>query len=128
MSRPTTRGAAVRLGIFAVVALAITLTIAATIRPFGAAQPRQTYRALLSSASRLVPGDDVRVAGVAVGKVSDVEVTSGAEAEVTFTVAKDLPLTTGSRVEVTALLVARATPARLAAARRTLASLLGDLG
>lgn len=97
---PSTRGAALRLLVFAVVSIAITATIAATIRPFGASEPRETYRAVFASASRLAPGDDVRVAGVAVGKVTEVGVTRDARAEVTFTVAKDLPLTVASRAEV----------------------------
>jgi phospholipid/cholesterol/gamma-HCH transport system substrate-binding protein len=100
MSLPSTRSAALRLAVFAVVALAITVTIAATIQPFGSSEPRRTYRAVFASASRLVPGDDVRVAGVQVGKVTAVSVTAGAQAEVRFTVADDLPLTVGSRVEV----------------------------
>lgn len=100
MSMPTTRGAALRLGAFAVVALAITLTIAATIRPFGANVDRTTYRAVFDSASRLEPGDDVRVAGVAAGKVRSVSVTPDAKAEVAFDLDADLPLSTASRMEI----------------------------
>lgn len=100
MSMPSTRGAALRLIAFAVVALAITLTIAATIRPFGTSVDRTTYRALFSSASRLAPGDDVRVAGVAAGKVAAVTVNEDALAEVVFDLDSDLPLSTGSRFEV----------------------------
>lgn len=97
---PTTRGAALRLLIFAAVSIAITMTIAATIRPFGSNAPRESYRALFDSASRLAPGDDVRVAGVGVGKVTTVEVTGDARAQVTFTVEKDLALTRSSRAEI----------------------------
>ncbi len=97
---PTTAGASVRLIAFAVVSLAITLTIAATIRPFGSSTDQQTYRAVFSSASRLEVGDDVRVAGVGVGKVTEVRVNSEAKAEVTFDVDADLPLTKASRVEI----------------------------
>lgn len=97
---PSTRGAALRLLAFAVVALAITVTIAATIQPFGSPTPRRTYAAVFASASRIEPGDDVRVAGVAVGKVKGVSVTADAHARVTFDVDADLPLTTGSRAEV----------------------------
>lgn len=100
MSQPSTRGAALRLAAFAAVALAITLVIAATIRPFGAHTATTGYRALFTSASRLEPGDDVRVAGVAVGKVTSVRVTEDARAEVGFTVARDLPLRTTSRAEI----------------------------
>lgn len=97
---PSTRGAAARLVVFAVVALAITVTIAATIQPFGAHTARRTYSAIFASASRIEPGDDVRVAGVAVGKVEQVSVTPAAQAKVTFDVDADLPLTTSSRAEV----------------------------
>jgi phospholipid/cholesterol/gamma-HCH transport system substrate-binding protein len=97
---PSTLGAGLRLTAFAAIAIAITLTIAATIQPFGASTSQQTYRALFTSASRLKAGDDVRVAGVGVGKVTDVSVTPDAQAEVTFDVDSDLPLTTSSRVEV----------------------------
>lgn len=97
---PTTRGAALRLVGFAVLALAITVTIAATIQPFGTQTEQQTYRAVFASASRLEPGDDVRVAGVGVGKVTAVSVTNDAKAEVSFAVDSDLPLTKNSRVEI----------------------------
>lgn len=97
---PTTRGAALRLAVFAVVALAITLTIAATIRPFGSSVDRTTYTAVFDSASRLEPGDDVRVAGVAAGKVAAVSVNADAKAEVRFDLDSDLPLSTASRIEI----------------------------
>lgn len=97
---PSTRGAALRLLAFAVAALAITLTIAATIRPFGTSVDRTAYTALFDSASRLEPGDDVRVAGVAAGKVTGVSVTREGKAEVRFDLDSDLPLTTASRMEV----------------------------
>lgn len=97
---PSTRGAAVRLLLFAVVSLAITATIAATIRPFGSSAPQQSYQALFNSASRLAPGDDVRVAGVGVGKVTAVSVTAEALAKVTFEVEKDLQLSDTSRAEI----------------------------
>lgn len=99
-TRPSTRGAGLRLVVFAVVALAVTVTIAATIRPFGAHTATTGYRAVFTSASRLEPGDDVRVAGVAVGKVTGVSVTADARAEVSFDVARDLPLRTTSRAEI----------------------------
>ncbi len=97
---PSTRGAALRLLVFAVVALAVTLTISATIRPFGASVDRTAYTALFDSASRLEPGDDVRVAGVAAGKVTGVSVTPEAKAEVRFDLDSDLELSTASRMEI----------------------------
>lgn len=97
---PSTRGAAVRLAVFAALSLAITATIAATIDPFGAHSAQRTYSAIFRSASRLEPGDDVRVAGVGVGKVADVSVTADARARVTFHVDSDLALSTTSRAEI----------------------------
>lgn len=97
---PSTRGAALRLLLFAAVSIAITLTIAATIQPLGARTAQRTYTAELASASRLEPGDDVRVAGVAAGTVVEVSVTPDATAQVRFTVEEDLALRTSSRVEV----------------------------
>jgi virulence factor Mce-like protein len=45
---------------------------------------RNTWKARFTSASGLRPGDDVRVAGVKVGRVESVEVISNDEAQVTF--------------------------------------------
>ena len=47
-------------------------------------EEHQTWRANFTSASGLRPGDDVRVAGVKVGRVEKVEVTPDNQAEVTF--------------------------------------------
>jgi phospholipid/cholesterol/gamma-HCH transport system substrate-binding protein len=96
----STRSGAWRLGAFAVVALAVTLTIAATIRPFGSGTDRRTYRAEFTSASRLVPGDDVRVAGVKVGTVRSVTVTPDAKALVALDVHSDLPVDHATTLEI----------------------------
>ncbi len=45
---------------------------------------RNTWKARFTSASGLRPGDDVRVAGVKVGRVESVEVIANDQAEVTF--------------------------------------------
>lgn len=100
MSLPSTRGALVRLAIFAVVSVIITGTIAATIRPFGAGEDLHEYTAIFATASRLEPGDDVRVAGVEAGKVRSVQVTPDAHARVTFDLADDVPIGTRSRLEI----------------------------
>ena len=100
MSPAGTRAAALRLGLFTVVALAVLLTIVATIRPLGSAGDRRTFRADFTSASRLEPGDDVRVAGVQVGSVRSVSLTGDAQARVEFEVDEDLPLTRSTRVEI----------------------------
>lgn len=100
MSIPTTRAAGLRLLVFAIASLAITVTVAATIQPFGSGTPERTYTAIFDSASRLVAGDDVRVAGVAAGKVRSVGVTPDAFAKVTFDLATDVPISTSSRLEI----------------------------
>lgn len=52
-----------------------------------------TYKAVFSDVTSLVKGDDVRIAGVRVGNVSEVKVHSGSSAEVTFSVDSDIDLT-----------------------------------
>lgn len=95
-----TNASALKLGVFVVFSLAMIATIAATIRPFGQSTASSRYTAVFTSASRLQPGDDVRVAGVAAGTVRDVRVTSDARAEVTFDLADDVPISTTSRLEI----------------------------
>ena len=92
--------AVIRLAVFAVVSVVITGTIAATIRPFGSGGDTHEFTALFATASRLEPGDDVRVAGVQSGKIRSVDVTPDARARVTFDLADDVPIGTRSRLEV----------------------------
>lgn len=91
---------AAKLAVFAVVATFVLLTIAGTITPIGSTGSRTTFTAELTSASRLVPGDDVRVAGVPAGTVTDVSVTSGGQALVEIELDDDLTVTTATRVEI----------------------------
>lgn len=94
-----TRWNAIRLGIFTLVSLLLTgaLTmIMGNIRFEG----NQEFRAVFSDASSVTAGDDVRVAGVSVGKVTGVEPYQGSKALVSFEVAEDLQLTTGTGVAV----------------------------
>ncbi|KQY58523.1 hypothetical protein ASD11_02345 [Aeromicrobium sp. Root495] len=89
-----------KLALFAVASVLVVVTIAATIRPFGSSGATRSYTAELTSASRLQVGDDVRVAGVKVGRVTKVSVTPDARARIGFDVADDLALTTASRLQV----------------------------
>ncbi|MBA2952531.1 MCE family protein [Nocardioides sp. MAH-18] len=100
MSRnSTTIAAGIKLAIFTVVSLLVTGLLAAIMGNvgFGAGT---TYRAVFSTASMLQKGDDVRVAGVSVGEVKDVEHHDRTQALVTFRVQADLPLTTASTAEI----------------------------
>lgn len=89
-----------KLLVFALASVLVVVTIAATIRPFGSSGTTRSYTAELTSASRLQVGDDVRVAGVKVGRVTQVSVTADAKAKIGFEVADDLALTTASRLQV----------------------------
>jgi len=88
-----------KVAAFALLAAVMTLFIAGTIRPIGDGGTH-TYSAVFTSASSLEAGDQVRVAGVVVGRVSEVGVDDDAHAVVTFTAADDLKLTTGTRAEI----------------------------
>ncbi|WP_374999450.1 MCE family protein [Aeromicrobium sp. CTD01-1L150] len=91
--------AGVRLGIFAAVSLAVTGLLVSIMGGFGRG-PQTEYQAVFTSASELVSGDDVRIAGVVVGKVKDVEIHRRTQALVTFEVDDDVPLTSESHASI----------------------------
>ncbi len=97
--KATTTKAAVKLGIFSVVALFVTGMLAAIMGNIGFGEGRE-YTALFTTASSLEKGDDVRVAGVSVGEVKSVKPYERANAIITFRVKSDVPLTTASRAEI----------------------------
>jgi phospholipid/cholesterol/gamma-HCH transport system substrate-binding protein len=73
-----------------VVALATTVLALTIANASGGA--RISYTARFTDASGLLPGDDVRIAGVVVGSVDDVRIVDRRFAEVEFSVAQDQPL------------------------------------
>lgn len=81
----------IKLVIFLVVTSFATYVLAATIANTSFGSTR-TYHADFTDASGLNLGDDVRVAGVRVGTVSDIKIVNHNTAEVTFSVAKARPL------------------------------------
>lgn len=91
--------AAVRLGIFIVVALAVTGLLVVIMGGIGLGSQKE-YKAIFSSASELTSGNQVRIAGVVVGKVTDVEIYHRDQAMVTFKIDEDVPLTRESRANV----------------------------
>lgn len=100
MSRNSaTTAAAVKLGIFTVSSLLVTGLLAAIMGNFGFGAGKE-YKAIFASATMLEKGDDVRVAGVSVGEVKDVEHYRRSQAIVTFRVKADVPMTTASRAEI----------------------------
>jgi phospholipid/cholesterol/gamma-HCH transport system substrate-binding protein len=91
--------ASVKLGIFCLVSVIVTGGLAMIMGRLGASD-KVEYHAMFTSASQLDAGDDVRVAGVSVGDVSDVQVTDSGRALVTFQVERSLPMTMSSKAEV----------------------------
>ena len=91
--------AAIRLGLFTVVSLVVTGILVMIMGGFGTGSQTE-YKAVFSSASELVAGDDVRIAGVIVGRVTDVEFHDRSQALVTFNVNDDVPLTRDSRASI----------------------------
>jgi hypothetical protein len=97
VSRNTvTTVAAIKLGIFVLASVIVTGTLTAIMGSFSFGSQSE-YKAVFSSASLLAKGDDVRVAGVTVGEVTGVEIKDRTDAEVTFKVKGDVPVTKSSR-------------------------------
>ncbi|PWU48957.1 MCE family protein [Micromonospora globispora] len=88
----------VKLVLFATATLLATALLAQTL---GAFPPDGvTYRARFTDVTGLLPGDDVRIAGVRVGKVSDIAVVDDTVAEVAFTVDRDVPVATSVHASI----------------------------
>ena len=91
--------AGIRLGIFIVVSLAVTGLLVVIMGGIGLGSQKE-YKAVFSTASELTSGNQVRIAGVVVGKVTEVEIYQRDQAMVTFKVDEDVPLTQDSRANV----------------------------
>jgi phospholipid/cholesterol/gamma-HCH transport system substrate-binding protein len=101
-----TLGAAIKLIIFAVITslAAALLGVVISNKTFG---PTKTYHAVFTDVTDLLSGNDVRMAGVRVGTVKSIKVVpvtvNGAvqdQAEVTFTVNSDVPISPTTQVQV----------------------------
>ena len=100
MSRnSTTTAAAVKLGIFTICSVLVTGLLAAIMGNIGFGGGKE-YKAVFSTASMLQKGDDVRIAGVNVGEVREVEHYDRTQALVTFRIKDEIELTTASRAEI----------------------------
>ncbi|HEX5597665.1 MAG TPA: MCE family protein [Micromonosporaceae bacterium] len=91
-------GPLVKLLLFAAVTTVLTGLLAQTLGSLGIGGG-PSYRARFSDVTGLLVGDDVRIAGVKVGRVERIGLV-GDVAEVQFTVDRDIPLDTGVRVKV----------------------------
>ncbi|RMI34065.1 MCE family protein [Nocardia stercoris] len=77
--------------IFALVSILVTVVVWNTLARSVKGETN-TYTATFSDVLGLHPGDDVRIAGVRVGKVSDISLDSKHQAKVTFVVQRDQTL------------------------------------
>lgn len=94
-----TRADAVKLGVFIAVTSLATAVLVVLIGnlTFGA---KTEYKAMFADATGVVEGDDVRIAGVKVGSVSDVEVVERTRALVTFEVLDEATVTRSSQARI----------------------------
>jgi phospholipid/cholesterol/gamma-HCH transport system substrate-binding protein len=81
----------VKLAIFMVVTVAATALLAISIANVDLSKT-EDYTARFSDATLLLPGDDVRIAGVRVGQVEEVGIVDRKQAEVTFSVSANRQL------------------------------------
>jgi phospholipid/cholesterol/gamma-HCH transport system substrate-binding protein len=93
------RAVVIKSLVFTLVTVAATAALAATIRN-SAGGSGEGYTALFSDATSLNKGDDVRVAGVKVGTVKDIEVADDSVAKVSFTVRDDVDLAAGTTAQL----------------------------
>jgi phospholipid/cholesterol/gamma-HCH transport system substrate-binding protein len=87
-----TSSALVKLVVFIVVTTMATAVLVMTIGNLSFASTKE-YKAEFVDATGVVKGDDIRVAGVKVGTVKDVEIVDRTRALVTFSVEEDVPVT-----------------------------------
>ncbi|MEB3052296.1 MCE family protein [Mycolicibacter sp. MYC123] len=94
------RRASIGLALFLALCLSVTWLVSITLlrRVSG---PVNTYSALFTDVSGLHAGDDVRVAGVRVGRVEEVTLQDDALAKVTFRLQRDQTLYTDTVASVT---------------------------
>jgi phospholipid/cholesterol/gamma-HCH transport system substrate-binding protein len=89
----------VKLVIFALITIAATSVLAISIANTDLSSTND-YTARFTDATLLLPGDDVRVAGVRVGQVQDVTIVDRKQAEVRFSVASGRKLPAGVTAQI----------------------------
>jgi phospholipid/cholesterol/gamma-HCH transport system substrate-binding protein len=95
----STIGAAWRFGVFAVVTVLATGLLAFTIANIDT-QGTRSFSAVFTDAANVIKGDEVRLAGVRVGTVSGVSLYRGTEAQVNFSVATSVAMTTTTQIAI----------------------------
>jgi len=89
----------VKLMIFLVVTALATGVLAVLIGNM-TFQSSRTYSAIFSDATGLTKGDDIRIAGVRVGSVKDIQIYDTNQAKVTFSVATSATVTKSSQADI----------------------------
>jgi phospholipid/cholesterol/gamma-HCH transport system substrate-binding protein len=91
--------ALVKLGVFMLVTVVATGLLVVVIGNISFADERE-YTAVFEDVTGVIKGDDVRIAGVKVGSVKDIEIKDRTQAEVTFTVEEGNELTTATEAKI----------------------------
>lgn len=94
------RGPLIALTVFMAVALALTWLVYATLRR-DVAGGTTSYSAIFTDVYGLRDGDDVRMAGVRVGRVEKIELVNNKQAKVDFVVQNDQKLYGNTLASVT---------------------------
>lgn len=97
--RKRERADLVKFGAFLALAAAVTVWTAAVTGEYRPGE-RETYHAVFEDVSGLSVGDDVRIAGVDVGKVKDIDVQDDNSVLVSFDVRSEQKLTTATHAAV----------------------------
>ena len=85
--------------IFTIATVTATGILATTIRNSSSGEA-QNYTAIFNDATSVNRGDDVRIAGVKVGTVTDVSITDNRLAKVSFTIRKGMRVDAGSVIQI----------------------------
>jgi phospholipid/cholesterol/gamma-HCH transport system substrate-binding protein len=94
MKRKSMAPALIKGGIFTIVTLLVTAILGITIANTGLGDTTQ-YHAVFSDVTGLNVGDDVRIAGVRIGQVDDIDVVDRRLADVRFAIQSDRRLPAG---------------------------------
>jgi phospholipid/cholesterol/gamma-HCH transport system substrate-binding protein len=90
--------ALIKLSVFAIVTVLATGALAQTLGAFSGGGT--TYRARFADVAGVLAGDDVRIAGVKVGSVTDVRLVEGHTAELEFTVDPAIALNASTKAKI----------------------------
>jgi len=94
------RGTLWRLAIYVTICALFVLAVFAVFGQFRFGQRENVYNAIFSTVSGLKNGDFVRIAGVEVGKVTDISINDDGTVRVEFAARDSVMLTKGTRANI----------------------------